>query len=921
MDTARTAFGIVAPARCRCALLALVWGCLVWLPHVSVGAPPRPVVGAPAPDNAVQWSFERGETPFRVEQHERTTAVTHRGAPSEHVIVSAGQGSQILLGQSLAQARVIDELEPGVWVKASRVGLQAAVRVVLPRAIDPATGQPLAFLLLGTAYTDRGSWQRLSVGNLPRQVGDRVRLLRLEHGAAVDGREAIVDRFYVNVCGGPGVTEVWLDDLEIAGHVAAEPLPDAARRLRGSLASSGGSPGAAAREARGPRIEFRGGVLLVDERPFFPRAIEHRGEPLELLARVGFNVVKVHSAPTAALLSEAQQTGQWLICPPPRPAGLDDPAAPPAELAPLGAEFDRVLAWDLGAGLDRADLTQARRWVEAIRSADQRVARPLLAAPEADLRGYSRLGAVLLSGRRALGSSLELNDLCVWIRERPRLARPGTPFWTEIQTEPAPALLDQLAVLAGGRRNWSVESEQVRLLTHAALSAGVRGLVFTSSQRLDADDPATRQRATTLERINIELQLIDPWIAAGVYVATVPSNVPEVYAAVLQTDRARLMLPMWMGRGGQYVPGQAAANAVSFVAPGIPESSDAFEVTPAGMRTLHPKRVTGGTRITLDEFGLTSLVVLTQDPAVLSRLRQRLTATAPRAVELERALAADKLAAVVEIDGRAAERSRRLPQAPVRLEAARASLTRVDAALAGGDIGLAFLEAQRATRPLRMLAREHWQQAIAGLSSPVSSPLAVSFGTLIWQFDLQDRLARASAGENLLAGGDFETLDRTVRSGWQHFQYSHPGLQSGAELATSGAHGGQGCLRLRVAPVDSQQSPGLVESPPLWVTSASTPTQAGALYRIRGWIQVPGPVTGSIEGAMVFDSLAGLALAERVGQTDGWREFVLYRFAPRAQPLFLTVALSGLGEVLIDDVTIERLEPPATVPSPALAPR
>ena len=55
---------------------------------------------------------------------------------------------------------MIDELVPSVWIKSDRSGLSLAVRIVLPRTIDPAHGP---------AADDRSLGQRLqrrsAVGN------------------------------------------------------------------------------------------------------------------------------------------------------------------------------------------------------------------------------------------------------------------------------------------------------------------------------------------------------------------------------------------------------------------------------------------------------------------------------------------------------------------------------------------------------------------------------------------------------------------------------------------------------------------------------------------------------------------------------------------------------------------------------------
>ena len=97
--------------------------------------------------------------------------------------------------------------------------------------------------------------------------------------------------------------------------------------------------------------------------------------------------------------------------------------------------------------------------------------------------------------------------------------------------------------------------------------------------------------------------------------------------------------------------------------------------------------------------------------------------------------------------------------------------------------------------------------------------------------------------------------------------------------------------------------------PPLWVTSPAVPVQAGQIVRIHGWVNVPTAITGSVDGLLVVESLTGEEMALRLDKTTGWREFTMLRIVPQAGPLVLTLSMTGLGEVRLDDLTIEVLEP------------
>ncbi len=125
------------------------------------------------------------------------------------------------------------------------------------------------------------------------------------------------------------------------------------------------------------------------------------------------------------------------------------------------------------------------------------------------------------------------------------LARPGTPIWSNVQTQPLARLQEQSNLLAG--RAVAVDrlqDDQLRQVMYVALAAGARGLCFESQTPLDAEDAATKRRAELLELINLELDLIEPWAAAGNFVTTAASNDPQTQAAVVQTERGRLLLPL-----------------------------------------------------------------------------------------------------------------------------------------------------------------------------------------------------------------------------------------------------------------------------------------------------------------------------------------------------------------------------------------
>ena len=215
-------------------------------------------------------------------------------------------------------------------------------------------------------------------------------------------------------------------------------------------------------------------------------------------------------------------------------------------------------------------------------------------------------------------------------------------------------------------------------------------------------------------------------------------------------------------------------------------------------------------------------------------------------------------------------------------------------------------------RSLRLIERAYWDATVKGLVSPVTSPAAVSFETLPFHWRLYDRLATCQFGPNRIAGGDFEDLDTMIRAGWRYVQHGTSNIQTAADLAPNAAHTGRLGLRLAAVAVDPKAPPAVVETPPVVFTSPPVQVEAGQIVCVYGWVRVPAPITGSTDGLLIVDSLSGEALADRIGRTGGWRQFVLYRVAPQSGAMCVTFALSGLGEAQFDNVVIQAVEnPPA----------
>ncbi len=809
----------------------------------------------------ISWREVGGNAQYRILDHRRVQGEVHTGKGCEWLRLAANGDTSVQIAHDVGRPSIIDELMPSVWIKSDKAGLQIAARIVLPRTIDPQTGRPAAAIITGASYSDAGRWQELRITDVPRLLARQIRLLRMQLGPNVDQREAYVDAILLNINCGSDVANVWIDDLDIAGYVSAsgsaqaQTVNPAPRVGKDVAASSGWAPkgNIAGPQLTGPvdgdktkdgtvnsispasrgfsgteyprteplaslqpkqhEVKLSGSVLTVDNRPFFPRVIEHQGEPLAVLKQLGFNTVWLKRLPAPEILEEAQRLGLWVICPWPRAPQLDggrDPASQPGEVGPA---FDAVLMWDLGSDLNAAHLETTRRWVEQIRGADRRGTRPLICRPSGELRGYSRLdnNMILLIDCRPLGTSMELADYGMWVRRQPLQALPGTPVWTTVQTQPNESLRQQIAALAAGNSpEPSISYEQMRLMTQSAIAAGSRGLLFLSSAPLDAGDAAAHQRAAAVELLNLELELVEPWAAAGSYLTTAECPESEVTATVLRSERARVVLPIWYSPGAQCVPPRSATSNLSLVVPGVPESASALELNPAGLRPLSHKRVTGGMRITLEEFALTAQVLLAHDPLVVNGLERRWAQIGRQAAQLQRELAVRKLYTVQMIAAQLSPRATVKAPTAAWIDSAQRSLQLCDRQFAGQEYGAARLSAERAMGYLRTAERFFWEDAVKELASPVTSPAALGFDTLPTHWRLIDRIRGSRLGPNQLPGGDFENLDMMFQAGWRYLKTPAPGVQTSADLLAGSAHNGTMGLRLMVTADDPQNAAGHV---------------------------------------------------------------------------------------------------------------
>ncbi|MFO0918619.1 MAG: hypothetical protein U0872_09925 [Planctomycetaceae bacterium] len=849
----------------------------------------------------------------------------------------------------LPRAVVLDELEAALWIRSPATGIQLELRVILPEYQDPATGQTLETLVPGDVYENAGEWERLTCRTTDEQMRQRMVLLRARlKGRSLSPRQMLVDRLILKWPVHRGINELAVDELTF-GPILEGESTDA--RLR--PASGHEEP------EEDPPVQFRLGQMQVEGQPFCALMIKHHGEPLKDLAELGFNVVWVRDYADQAILNSLQREKMWAAATPPIPRNASGEilSAADAGLSPFQEETRSIAFWMVGTRLSSDARSQLFSWIDQVQKADGKFRRPLAGDVAADEQVFSRELQLLGISRHFIGSSFRLSEYRDWLASRRLQAQPGSLCWTWIQVTPSRELAkvyEQYAVPD------QIEPEQIRAQVYTALSAGMRSLGFWTTRRLNKDLPGDQETMLALKQLNMELRLLEPWLATTNAVTPIPVSVivdnqpgavrkkngpqgpldppptdaagraraqefelahrqeRELTAAVLRTDTyGTLILVNWLDEQGQYVPGKLGPTKFSITVPGVPDTAKAVEITTTGMHSLDldRRRGSGGIQLTLKQFDQTACILLTSDLELIEQTRQRIAAIQENSARTMLEAAELKLERVHAVDQKLSDYGLRQSQGPILLGKARLLLTdEARPAVSRQDWSTVRLASQKAASLARALQRSHWDSAVRSLPTPVSSPLTVSFSTLPAQAQLATRLSGNHTVDsgNLLPTGNFEDSQTLHPVGWQHEQDAQEGIRAGAGVYQEGRQSKQS-LQLLAMPHGSAHPPALGDREYVRVITPAVTVHSGQVVRVAGWVKIPRALQASQDGLMIYDSVLGRSLALRYRESCNWQRFEFIREAVQSQEVTVTLALTGLGEVFLDDLEISVLTPSAVV--------
>jgi len=509
--------------------------------------------GDPGPSAAIRDGFEGPKVAWRQEQtdatvkiyaQERTRRAAHEGLQSEGFNFEAGIGGGLYYSYALPKIPVTEGLKVSLYVRANRPGAQILGRVVLPADVDPDSRQSSFVSISGTTYGSSERWQKVELTDLPAAIQDQARVLSAVSKRKINLKGAYLDRLVVNINGGEGETEVYLDELSV-GPVTPEAAAEHARMIRGGEPVGRGS-GPSARtiadrprtgreslEANRPgansRIKIDRNRLSKDGFPWFPTAVRSPGADPALLRRVGCDVMVVPAGTDEEVLRAARAAGLFLV--PELNGGISEGKLPDADrIVAEAVAFpykDEVFAWSIGENLGKSNdlmarkaaLRRVREAVLGIRRAKPGGSPFTIGSVVGMLPEYARVPENLdLIGipATAWGTVQSPIENFQYLEQRRLLtarSNADAPLWAEIDVTPPPVYRDAVwgtgSIPAWGMPR--VQPEQVRVAAYAALAAGCRGLTF----RADGDLSQGPGRMATIEMalLNEELDLLESILA------------------------------------------------------------------------------------------------------------------------------------------------------------------------------------------------------------------------------------------------------------------------------------------------------------------------------------------------------------------------------------------------------------------------
>ena len=482
------------------------------------------------------WEREHTDTVIRLLEQDRSQRAVHGGRLSEHFHFDAAPGSQFFVSYATPKIPVTNESRVGLYVRADRAGARVHARIVLPADVDPETKAPSYVLVAGTVFDQVDRWQKLELVEMMPAIERQARVLRVSTRRPVKLDGAYLERVVVNLLGGPGESQVYLDDLEI------EPVPASvlAARVKGKEPQEKTGAAAKDRPSNGKKAAANAPLLRLERnllekkgrdgiyRPWFPTAIDAPGASAAALRDAGFDVLIDSMKTDPEKLRPAVKRGALIMA---KLSGAEGDLAPQRIVEAINDYplRDSVAFWHLGSQLGKRRTTAARaeelavvrEALSAVRNLEDDVSHLTLASAVGDLDLYTRApeGVDMLAIEpRFWGASQDLLESYRYMNQRRLMtvrSNLGLFFWGWI---PASTPTEVVRNIWGDDTppSWGsppVQPSQLRQMTYLALAAGHRGIAFQGDADLTRGNSFGRALLIEMGFLNFEMDLCEQILA------------------------------------------------------------------------------------------------------------------------------------------------------------------------------------------------------------------------------------------------------------------------------------------------------------------------------------------------------------------------------------------------------------------------
>ncbi|MCY2984811.1 MAG: hypothetical protein NTY15_14400 [Planctomycetota bacterium] len=811
----------------------------------------------------------------------------------EIIETSFERGTKVYLTRAIEPCVIIDDLKASMKILTAQSGMRIGFRVVFPRSAHPATHDPITEVLLGNANEGMGRWSTSTIAEVPTQFEERVRYLKTKFGAGIDLQDAYIDAVVLSVYTNPGTIRIKVDDLRIDGMVSPMSPRLQERAMIGGLQNTATLP-----------VQEQLRVLQAT----VPRWILHQGESLHHLKSLGFTAI-ITNNPNDPLIAEQALGSQMGVI------------ARPPDLVPtqeLANNYRHIQGWLLGTTLDRSNLDSSRIVASRLTRFPQWLARPVVGEAMEMFGQYSRMSdslAIPVPLPTRIRSASEAGQI-MQTDLRPLAGR--TSALVSIVTQMPDEWFVQKTIAnrtlrTNASSTFDYDLLQVRLQFYRSMMQGARGFIFRSASPLDAGDLTSQKRGEGYASINMEIDLLMPWIQAGQSTwRTIPTDSPNHTATVLETPKSQLAIIIASGPMDQICSVAPATERLKVTLPVSGQMRSVYRITHGELEPMRPEQTPGGWQVVIENPAMIEQIVSAADAMPLTYLRDKLSQPEVTAGLVSSRI--DMSAQVIELAQLSMNSQRVSASDPRWEEIKRAESLQRSAMilLRRSNIPQAMKSADQALLIAQRVVRGSWEEATSEFGAFQSTPLLASPLSLPIHWEFIQLLAGRNAQNIAVPGVPFRDTAQLYESQWQVDRRLIENVQSDCLVGAIGPDG-LPTLVVTARSMQGQPIPSGYGGAVMRVSSPPISAPAGAMIHVEGLVRIQSPVGETQSGLLVSDSLGGESLGQLISSADTsqyeWRRFDLIRFVTEERALRIHFETRGEMKAEVANITAKMIMP------------